>query len=307
VAVALDSASDRIAVQAALPKRTLNAWTQRAELGVSRHRFVGDEACLACLYVPTAKTRNEDELVSDALGLPSALKEVRELLYRNAPASRDLLARVATALNVPLDPLLVFEGKPLREFYSKGICGGIVLSLRGSEGARVDRGTETPLAFQSALAGVLLAAEMVLEACGLRPPGFPTRTSINVLKPLAPQISFFERKASARRCLCQDDWMNGSAQKVVMTPGQNKKAYLAGTLPSPRLPSCLAAASWSSRARTAARSLAAWPRTPSSTPVAVPASSRSAGTPSGIPSPPTSPRPERPSPPSRRSLATRAS
>jgi transposase len=26
------------------------------------------------------------------------------------------------------------------------------------------------------------------------------------------------------------DWMNGSAQKVVMTPGQNKKAYLAGTL-----------------------------------------------------------------------------
>ena len=26
------------------------------------------------------------------------------------------------------------------------------------------------------------------------------------------------------------DWRNGSAQKVVLTPGQNKKAYWAGTL-----------------------------------------------------------------------------
>lgn len=33
------------------------------------------------------------------------------------------------------------------------------------------------------------------------------------------------------------DWMNGSVrvQKVVMTPGQNKKAYLAGTLEACRM------------------------------------------------------------------------
>src|SRR5207244_2771974 len=48
VAVALDSAKDRIAVQAGLPRWVCNAWTQTGDLGVSRHEFLGEQACLAC-------------------------------------------------------------------------------------------------------------------------------------------------------------------------------------------------------------------------------------------------------------------
>jgi molybdopterin/thiamine biosynthesis adenylyltransferase len=49
VAVALDSAADRRAVQAALPEWIVNAWTQPGDLGVSRHTFLDDQACLTCL------------------------------------------------------------------------------------------------------------------------------------------------------------------------------------------------------------------------------------------------------------------
>jgi hypothetical protein len=49
VAIALDTAADRIAVQGALPRWTINSWTQRGDLGVSHHSFEGEMACLACL------------------------------------------------------------------------------------------------------------------------------------------------------------------------------------------------------------------------------------------------------------------
>jgi hypothetical protein len=209
VAVALDTGLGRIEVQASLPKRVLNAWTQRGELGVSRHGFLGADACLACLYLPTVPAKSEDEVVAEALGLRDHLMEIRALLYNGAPVSRELLQRAATALQVPLDPLLRFENRPLRAFYSEGICGGLVLSLSGTRPEASERGTETPLAFQSALAGILLAAEMVLESQGLRPLGFPVRTSMDVLRPIPAEISFHYKKKAGSNCLCQDgDFVN---------------------------------------------------------------------------------------------------
>ena len=80
-----------------------------------------------------------------------------------------------------------------------------MLGLKAAQAVSPSRGTETPLAFQSALAGVLLAAEMVLDARGLRPNGFPVRTSLDVLRPVPGEISFHHRKAPGRNCICQDD------------------------------------------------------------------------------------------------------
>jgi hypothetical protein len=67
VAVALDTAQDRIALQASLPKWIVNAWTQDVDLGISRHAFTADGACLACLYLPTGAVKNEDERVAEEL------------------------------------------------------------------------------------------------------------------------------------------------------------------------------------------------------------------------------------------------
>jgi molybdopterin/thiamine biosynthesis adenylyltransferase len=202
VAVALDTAQDRIAVQASLPRWIVNAWTQTGDLGVSRHTFLADEACLACLYLPDRKVPDEDELVAKAIGLPQSLMEVRTLLYNNRPIGKDLLGRIATALTIPLEHLLQFEEQPLRAFYSKAVCGGLVLKFAGK--GQQDSQAEVPLAFQSALAGTMLAAEIVIDACGMRRSPIPTISRINLLQPLAQYLNFPARKHPSGRCICQD-------------------------------------------------------------------------------------------------------
>ena len=202
VAVAVDSAKDRIAVQASLPRWVVNAWTQPDNLGVSRHEFLGDQACLACLYMPRGRQPDEDELVAAAIHLPDARMEVRRLLYSNAPVGKPFIERIATALTVPVDPLLPFADKPLRAFYSEAVCGGVLLKLGGGNGANTR--VYVPMAFQSALAGVLLAAELVAHAAGLKHVPPPTTTTVNLLRPLAAYLSFREAKSASGRCLCQD-------------------------------------------------------------------------------------------------------
>ena len=74
----------------------------------------------------------------------------------NAGAPRDLLVAIATARDLPLAKLLPFEGRSLRALYTEGFCGGAVIPL-GDLG-RPANDVHVPLAHQSALAGVLLAA-----------------------------------------------------------------------------------------------------------------------------------------------------
>jgi hypothetical protein len=198
VAVALDSARDRLLVQGSLPRRILNAWTQVGDLAVTRHDFLGENACLGCLYLPTGKEPDEDELVARAIGLPNDRMKIRELLHSNAPLDAGFLNRIAAAKGVSPEVLLPFAGKPLRVFYQEAVCGSMILPAEEA-GAR---GAEVPLAFQSALAGVMLAAEIVAEASGLRRQSLPTATRVNLMGPLGEYINFPEKKRQG--CICQD-------------------------------------------------------------------------------------------------------
>ncbi len=202
VAVALDSAEERIAVQAALPRWLVNAWTQALDLGVSRHEFTGEKACLACLYLPTGQRKSESELIAEAIGLPQLERDViRGHLYQSLPLDRPFLKQIAAAKGMPVEPLLPFEGKPLREFYSKAVCGGIVLQHSGKTDAS-QGSAEVPMAFQSALAGVLVASEMVIHAGALRDEPIATTTKINLLRPLGSELNVPEAKREG--CICQD-------------------------------------------------------------------------------------------------------
>lgn len=198
VAVAVDTAADRIAVQASLPEWVVNAWTQPENLGVSRHVFLGEHACLACLYWPAGKVKDESTLVAEAINLPDG-DMLRKLLYTNEPVPRDYLLQIAVAKNLPEEAVLEYEGMSLRQFYSRAICGGALLRFGAEAGEGVQ--AEVPMAFQSALAGIMLAAELVGHTSQLKiDPA--TKTEVNLLRPLQKHLSGYVKKAD--RCLCQD-------------------------------------------------------------------------------------------------------
>ena len=200
VAVALDSAGDRIALQGSLPQWIVNAWTQTSDLGVSRHDFDGSGPCLACLYMPRGATRNEDEIIADELRMPEALMEIRRLLQVGEPIGQAFVERIAHALGLPFQSLIRFADQPLRAFRQAVICGGIALSL--SDG-RLGAPAVVPMAFQSALAGIMLACDLVKHACGVLDAPTPC-TRINLLRPLGSHLNDPMTKDASGRCICAD-------------------------------------------------------------------------------------------------------
>ena len=197
--LALDSAKDRCAAQASLPRRIVNAWTQPGDLGVSSHDFL-DGACVSCLYMPDGKQKNEDEIIAQSLGISDKIMQVRVLLYGNQGVPRDLLEAIGAARNIPIEKLMTFEGRSIRELYTDGFCGGAVIPLDmiGEPAGDV----HVPLAHQSAMAGVLLAGAGV--QIGLGASGGSMSTQYDVLK---PQVQFHVHpmgKKVGGKCICQD-------------------------------------------------------------------------------------------------------
>jgi hypothetical protein len=201
VAVALDSADARRAVQAALPRRVFNAWTQPEDVGVSRHGFGDDHACLCCLYFPAGAQPNDDQVVARAIGLPGAEREVRLALMDGGPIGNAWTERIAKAVGVAPEALARFADLPLRAFYQEAVCGGVILALGGTS-VRVR--AQAPMAFQSAFAGVLLASELVVDATGLRPHTAQTTSTFDLLRPIGKHPSQWRAKQPDGRCICQD-------------------------------------------------------------------------------------------------------
>lgn len=198
---AVDSANARIQIQSSLPKVIFNGWTQRGEAGVSRHRnFLGSMACLACLYIPAGKSQNEDVLIARALKLPedaATVNEVRRRLQHSVPTDAQYLQRIAAAAGLQPDRLASFENRPLRDLYVEGVCGGQVMEFYQ---AAIQAKAEVPMGFQSALAGLLLVAElarpMVLE---------DTITQVDLMGTFPERSGHPRGKTRLPQCLCLDE------------------------------------------------------------------------------------------------------
>ncbi|WP_456679058.1 hypothetical protein [Bradyrhizobium sp. LM6.9] len=79
-------------------------------------------------------------------------------------------------------------------------------------GARVGTAV-VPMAFQSALAGIMLAADLVKHAAGLRAAS-TTTTRIDLLRPLAPFLGDPRAKDSSGRCIyCDRDFLDAYRRK----------------------------------------------------------------------------------------------
>jgi len=198
VLTALDSAHDRRAVQAAVPQLVLNAWTQPGDLGVSSHDFIHG-ACLACLYLPVGPTKNEDVVYAEALGVPDQLGVVRTLLHNGEAIADPLLYLIADRLQVPRDFVKPFSGRPIRELYTEGICGGAVLPIGQAGSPRAE--VHVPLAHQSGLAGVLLAARLYSTIKART----TLITRVDLMRSINTRyITQARSKDSRGICICQD-------------------------------------------------------------------------------------------------------
>lgn len=177
VLVGLDTARDRLTVAATLPRHAYNAWTQVADLGWSRHEEFGVQPCLACLYYPDRARSSEHELIAEALGQPP-LRILSYLTYNvpigfpipQVPALADLPAPPDAGrwTQVPLIEDLIaagvvdpcgretWAGASIGSLYRDGICAGGLLPVGDLPGDVL-----VPLAHQSALAGIMLACELV--------------------------------------------------------------------------------------------------------------------------------------------------
>lgn len=198
----LDSAKDRRSAQSSLPRWIANAWTQPGDLGVSTHPHFGDEgACVACMYLPSGPRRNDDEIVATALGIPQLQNDVRTLLYSGAPLQQAFLQLIGASIAKPLEALLPFEGCSIHDLYVEGFCGGAVIPI--GEAGRPPEDLHVPLAHQSALAGILLAATFVRSCLG-GDPAMISATRVDVLQAVGTHLAQPVQARRDARCICDD-------------------------------------------------------------------------------------------------------
>lgn len=224
VCVAVDSEATRIAIQAALPRRVYNAWTQPADVGWSRHEVFGEEPCLACLYWPTRPRPSHHQLIAWAVhehearvlgyltsnvpvDAPLTQEHLRNLANMPLPpdagkwTTRAILDDIAQQLGMDASACARWRGKQLSDLYREGICGGAIVSTRIGQ---VSQEVIVPVAHQSALAGIMLVSSLVIgsspELTAYRPRRPEAR--LDVLASL-PQVAVRPRQRTPG-CICSD-------------------------------------------------------------------------------------------------------
>jgi hypothetical protein len=204
ICVAVDSAKDRIAIQSSLPEYILNAYTENNLVGISRHFDFYNKACLACGLMPEQKTKNRSMEVSENLNIPQQERLIRDYLYQDKLVDKQLLQLVADANSIDLSELLQFEDMSMESFYSQAVCGGHLQFINNSSQSIE---IEAPLSFQSTLAGILLASEMILYRLGARSLKFYNQTHIHPLSPISEYNPYNHTlgKNKTGKCICNDE------------------------------------------------------------------------------------------------------
>lgn len=221
---ALDTAQQRILLAAALPGPIYNAWTQPRDLGFSRHEHFGQEPCLACLYWPIEAKPNQHELIAEAVGehplrvlayltinapvgTPIPVQAIPQLAALPAPGDapgwtgRPILDDIAARHEIAAERLDRWRGAPLDVLYREVVCGEAMLDFSFTG---IPQETRVPLAHQSALAGVMLAVELLCAADHVLARARPAATEgrLHVLAAL-PQVLARPRQRTVG-CICSD-------------------------------------------------------------------------------------------------------
>ena len=154
ICISVDNVETRRVAQALLPRLIVNGWTGDRALGASWHVLSRDAACLACLYQPRGQGPSATEQAARALGL--SFERATLLWVTHQPMTDEDLNTIAQHLGVGVTTLEPWRAKSMGDLYTDVVCGAVALDVMG-----VGRVETIPLAHQSALAGILMAAELV--------------------------------------------------------------------------------------------------------------------------------------------------
>jgi hypothetical protein len=223
VVSALDTKQGRIELQGGLPREIFNAWTQPADIGVSRHQDFGETPCLACLAWPTQARPSRSQMIAEALGehelrvnhylgngvpvgqaLPAPMIQGTRRLQvppeAKGWAERSLLADLIERHDLPPAPFENLGGLMVEQLYRDAVCAGMLIE----HGTGRESDVSVPLAHQSALAGILLASALVIdrvpELSALRPEASVAR--YDVLRGGEQHLP--RPRGRQDRCICWD-------------------------------------------------------------------------------------------------------
>jgi len=206
--ISVDNVDGRRAAQTLLPRLIINGWTSDQALGASWHVFSRNAACLACLYHPHGQGASATEQAAKALGLT---RERAALLWvTQQPLTDADIHTAADTLGVKQTVLEPWRGRSLGDLYTDVVCGAIPLDVAG-----VGKLETVPLAHQSALAGLLMATELLKRTqshLSKYSQSEPLITWDNILKP--PPAIWRRPRAREKGCICGDqDYQNVYAKK----------------------------------------------------------------------------------------------
>jgi len=112
-----------------------------------------------------------------------------------------LINLIAQINQVDIRELAPYHGKSLEIFYSEVVCGGVMMRLTGGQ----QKGAaEVPSVFESSMAGIMLAAELVIDCGQLRKQKLYTIQKLNLLRPITRYTYDMVNKTNAERCICHD-------------------------------------------------------------------------------------------------------
>lgn len=196
--ISVDNVQGRRAAQALLPKLIINGWTGDQALGTSWHEFSRDSACLACLYHPHGQGESAIMQASKALGLPHDRTAL--LWVSGQPLTEQDIDTAASSLGVDRSVLDAWQGRSLGDLYTDVVCGAVPLDVTG-----VGKFETVPLAHQSALSGILMAAETIKRTQPELSILSQVETLVswdNVLEP--PPRIWTKPRSREKGCICGD-------------------------------------------------------------------------------------------------------
>jgi hypothetical protein len=153
---------------------------------------------LAYLFMRYGQGSSAIEQAAKALGLPHDRTAI--LWVTRQPLSSDDIKVVAKSLGVKESVLKPWRDKSLGDIYTDVVCGAVPLDVTG-----VGKVETVPLAHQSALAGILMAAELLKRTQ-------PKLAALSQTEPLvswddilrAPPTIWGKPRAREKGCICGD-------------------------------------------------------------------------------------------------------